>query len=343
MAIITHLIVDETGAFISKHQGRLFVKKGKEVLAKAPLMHLQQVIITGKAVSLSSDTVMACADLGIPLHFVDFRGKPYANLYAAGLTETVLTRREQLLAERDERGLQFAVAIATAKIHNQAALLRYMGKYRKETAPDVYEELRLIALEVLDHLEPLRRFTEKHHTVAEVRSELMGTEGRAAQKYWAGIKLAVAVGENWRGRKGRGAVDPFNSALNYGYGILYGQIERAIVLAGLDPYAGFVHVDRPGKPSLVLDLIEEFRQPVVDRTIAAMFNQKTAITLNDDHLLTDTSRKAIAAKVLERLEKTEKYENKRVPLRIIIQNQARHLATFVRRDREQYVGFSVKW
>ncbi len=343
MPIITHLIVDEKGAFISKHQGRLLVKKDKTVLAQAPLMHLQQVIITGRAVSLSSDTVMACAELGIPLHFVDFRGKPYANLYAAGLTETVLTRREQLLAERDERGLHLAIAFASAKIENQASLLRYMGKYRKETAPKVYEELRLISLEVLDHLEPLRRFPEKYRTIAEVRSELMGVEGRAAQKYWSGIKLAVATGDDWHGRKGRGAVDPFNSALNYGYGILYGQIERAIVLAGLDPFAGFTHVDRPGKPSLVLDLIEEFRQPVVDRAIAAMFNQKTAIDINDEHLLTDTSRKAIAAKVLGRLEKSEKYEGKRVPLRIIIQNQARHLATFVRRDRKDYTGFTVKW
>ncbi len=115
------------------------------------------------------------------------------------------------------------------------------------------------------------------------------------------------------------------------------------MLAGLDPYAGFTHVDRPGKPSLTLDLVEEFRQPVVDRTIAAIFNQKTAIIVDDDHLLTDASRKTIVAKVLERLEKTEKYEGKRVPLRIIIQNQARHLATFVRRDRPAYEGFTVKW
>ena len=87
--------------------------------------------------------------------------------------------------------------------------------------------------------------------------------------------------------------------------------------------AFLVELDRPGKPSLTLDMVEEFRQPVVDRTIAAMFNQKTTIAINDEHLLTDTSRKAIVAKVLERLEKPEKYEGKRVPLRIIIQNQAR--------------------
>lgn len=343
MAIITHLVVDEVGAFVSKHQGRLWVKKGKEVLQQAPLMHLQQVIITGKGVSLSSDVIQSCAELGIPLHFVDFRGTPYANLYASGLTETVQTRRAQLKAFDDDRGVTLSIAFATAKIKNQTALLRYMGKYRKETNPELFEELRLLALEVQDHLEPLQQLARRGNTIADIRAELMGAEGRAAQKYWAGIKLAVSGLQDWSGRKGRGATDAFNSALNYGYGILYGQIERAIVLAGLEPFAGFIHVDRPGKPSLTLDLIEEFRQPVVDRTIAAMFNQKVDIDVNDNHLLTDNSRKAIVARVLERLEKTEKYEGKRVPLRIIIQNQARHLATFVRRDRAEYTGFSVKW
>src|SRR5438477_161295 len=75
------------------------------------------------------------------------------------------------------------------------------------------------------------------------------------------------------GRETRGAVDPLNSALNYGYGVLYAQVEQALILAGLDPYAGFLHADRPGKPSLVLDLIEEVRQTVVDRTVIGLVNR----------------------------------------------------------------------
>jgi CRISPR-associated protein Cas1 len=61
---------------------------------------------------------------------------------------------------------------------------------------------------------------------------------------------------DWPGRQTQGATDPLNAALNYCYGVLYAQVERALVLAGLDPYGGFLHVDRPGKPSLTLDLIE---------------------------------------------------------------------------------------
>jgi CRISPR-associated protein Cas1 len=342
MPIITHLIVDEYGAFVSKYQGRLQVKKGKEVLQQAPLMHLEQVLISGKGVSLSAGAVAACAEEGVPIHFVAYNGKPYASLYASGLTQTVQTRRAQLTAYLEPQSVSLAVAFASAKINNQAALLRYRAKYHRERNPALYEELRLLSLEVLDHLAGLEALLEHPH-IDPVRTQLLGLEGRAAKKYWAGVKLAVAVGDDWPGRKHQGATDPVNAALNYGYGILYGQVERAIVLAGLDPYAGFVHVDRPGKPSLVLDLIEEFRQPVVDRAIFAILNQGTTLELNDRQLLNDEARKLIAARVLERLEKPEKYEGKKVPLRIIIQSQARHLATYLRGDRDRYEGFVVKW
>jgi CRISPR-associated protein Cas1 len=342
MSIITHLIVEETGAYVGKHQGRLQVRKGRQILQQAPLMHLEQVVVSGRAVSFSADAVAACAGQGIPIYFISFGGTPFASLYAAGLTGTVQTRRAQLLAYADRRGVALALAIATAKLKNQVALLRYLAKYRKEREPNLYQALRLLALEVEDHLdevEKLARFEQVDH----LRAELMGLEGRAAQKYWQGIKQVVEVGPDWPGRKGRGAKDPLNAALNYGYGILYGQVEWAIVLAGLDPYAGFIHADRPGKPSLVLDLIEEFRQPVVDRAVFALFNRGSALKLDDRGLLTDESRQLIVSKVFEKLETPEKYGSKKVPLRIIIQNQARQIATFVRGDRERYQGFEVKW
>jgi CRISPR-associated protein Cas1 len=341
MPIITHLIVDERGAYIGKHQGRLQVRMGRSVLREAPLMHLEGVIISGRAVSLSAEAVSACAGHGIPIHLVSFRGTPYASLYAAGLTGTVQTRRAQLLAYADRRGLTLAKAFARGKISNQAALMRYLAKYRKGKDTALYQELRWLAGEIEDHLDEVRRLTGD--AVDEVRAQLMGIEGRAAQRYWQGVKQAVAVGDDWPGRKGRGAKDPLNAALNYAYGILYGQIERAIVLAGLDPYGGFVHADRPGKPSLVLDLIEEFRQPAADRPLFAIFNRGTAVELDERGLLTGASRQTVADKVLERLEKTERYERKKVPLRIVIQSQARHLATFVRGDRGRYTPFLARW
>jgi len=341
MARVQTLIVDQYGAFIGKHSGRLRVTVKDEKVAEAPILHLEQVLITGNGVGLSSDAVRACCEEGIPIYFVSSLGRPYAALYSSGLTGTVQTRRAQMMAYNDGRGLILARTFASGKIENQAAFLRYVAKYRKETAPNLYRELRWTADELRDHLEELDRL--EGATVDEVRSQVLGIEGRAAQAYWTALQRVVPGEYGWPGRVGRGAKDAVNSALNYGYGILYGQVERAVVLAGLDPYAGFIHVDRPGKPSLVLDLIEEFRVAVVDRVVFGLVGKGVRFEQDEQGLLKETTRRMLAEKVLARLEKPEKYEGKRYPLRVILQRQARHLATFLRRDRAVYEPFMVKW
>lgn len=341
MAKIEHLIVDEFGSFIAKHKGRLRVTCQGEKRTDAPLLHLETVLVTGRGVSLSSDAVAACAEEGIPIHFLSSRGQAVGSLYSAGLTATVETRRAQLLARQDDRGLHVAKAVANGKIRNAASLLKYLSKNRKEKQPELFQEVRWLSDEVLDHLAELERIGGA--TVDDCRGQILSVEGRAAQKYWRGIGRLLLPDAGWPGRRTQGATDPFNSALNYGYGILYSTVERSLVLAGLDPYAGFLHTDRPGKPSLVFDLVEEFRQPVVDRTIMAVFNRGMAVDLDDRGRLTEATRRSLAEKVLARLEAAEPHAGKRYPLRLIIQMQARHLATYLRGEREQYESFITSW
>lgn len=345
MPRIQHLIVDEFGSFVAKHQGRLRVTCQGEKRLDAPIMHLETVLVTGRGVSLSSDVVAACAEEGIPIHFLDSRGQPVGTFYSAGLAATIETRRAQLAAREDGRGLTVALAIAEGKLRNQVNLLKYMSKNRREKEPALFEAVRLLADDVQDHLAELERLRlEPLYTMIDgCRGQLLSIEGRAAQKYWRGIGKLLLVEAGWPGRVTQGATDSFNSALNYGYGILYSQIERALVLAGLDPYAGFLHTDRPGKPSLVFDMVEEFRQTVVDRTVMAIFNRGTAIAMDERGKLTEAARRSVAEKVLARLEAVELYEDKRHPLRQIIQMQARHLATYLRRERTQYSAFVSAW
>ena len=143
------------------------------------------------------------------------------------------------------------------------------------------------------------------------------------------------------GRDHRGADDPLNALLNYGYGILYGHVWGAVAHAGLEPFAGFLHVDRPGKPSLVLDLVEEFRQPVVDRTVIAFVNLSQKMEMKEGLLDADT-RKAIAEKMLERLASPEPFHGQQFQIRSIIQMQARALVSFLR-GKGKYKPFSFRW
>lgn len=335
------LIVEGRGVFLGKHQGRLRVSLNGKTVREAPIMHLQQVVIVANGVAVSSDVFHICAEEGIPIHFIDGLDRPSASVYSAGLTGTVLTRRAQLTAYTDQRGIHVAKAFVHGKLENQRNLLRYMAKNRKETAPEIFTDLTERAQLVADHQDELARV--KGERIDEVREIILSIEGRAASIYWKAVRLLIPEEMAWPGRETRGATDSFNMMLNYGYGVLYSQVERSLVLAGLDPYGGFLHADRPGRVSLVMDLIEEFRQPVVDRTMIGLVTRGMELARDEDGRIESATRKRIAEKILERMESSEPYEGKRQPIRCILQSQARHLATYVRGEREAYEPFLAGW
>ena len=335
------LIVEGKGVFLGKHQGRLRVSQNGKMMHEAPILHLEQVVIVDTGVSISSDVIHVCAEEGIPIHFLDGRDRAVAGLYAMGLNGTVLTRRAQVRAYDTPRGTELARAFVLGKIENQRNLLRYIGKYRKEAQPDLFAELTLVIAELGDAIAEAECLPTG--PIDAIRERMLSVEGRAASRYWGAVQLIIPADLHWPGRATQGATDRFNMALNYGYGVLYAQVERCLVLAGLDPYGGFLHADRPGKVSLVMDLIEEFRQPVVDRTLIGLVNRGFAIDLDDEGHLDGPMRKRLAEKVLERMTSAESYENKRTPLRHIMQCQARHVATFVRGERTAYVPFTAGW
>ena len=135
--------------------------------------------------------------------------------------------------------------------------------------------------------------------------------------------------------------DAVNAALNYGYGILTSHVWGAVMNAGLEPFAGLMHVDRSGKPSFVLDMVEEFRQPIVDRPIFAWLFKNGSLKLANGMLDTG-SKEAVASRVLARLNATELHQGKEHQVRSIIQMQAR-LAAAAFRERRPYRPFNFQW
>jgi len=264
------LVLSEFGLFVGKHSERLVVKKNGQTLSEHPLTFLEQVLIASSGVTLSTDLIAECVQRGISITFLDFGGRPYARVVSPALTATVKTRREQLMAYQDVRGVEAAKRFASGKLRNQVNLLRYFGKYRKQRQPEVFQQLEAV-------IGPMQALAQEVEAVDApcidaARATLLNLEGRAGALYWQGVQRLLPDGV-FAGRAHRGATDAVNSLLNYGYGILYSQVWAALTLAGLEPFGGFLHVDRPGKPSLVLDFIEEFRQPVVDRTVIALLNK----------------------------------------------------------------------
>ena len=321
------LVIDSYGSSIGKHSERMVVRNKGEVTQELPFDEIEQLTVGAHGVMLSTDVIQACSERGIQIHFLTYTGQPYAQISAPNLTGTVITRREQILAYRDERGLLLAKALIAAKIKNQAHLLRYFAKYRKTTDPDLFVDLDETSRAIEEMAGLLTKVSGEN--VDASRFDLLGIEGRAAKHYWGAFGRLAGDRIPFKGREHRGATDPINSALNYGYGILYTQVAGAILLAGLEPFAGFIHVDRPGKASLVLDMVEGFRQPIVDRTIMAMLGWGVEIEMEEDRL-SEATRKDLAKRVLERLEETERYRSRKLRLRSIIQCQMREVAAFLR-------------
>jgi CRISPR-associated protein Cas1 len=339
----SYLLVETYGTFLGRTGERLTLTVKGETVAERSLLGLEHVLVVASGVSLSADAIRACAERGIPISFVSRSGAPYAKLIAPELTGTIQTRRQQLLAFTDTRGVQLVQAFAAGKLTNQASLLKYLVKSRRTTDLALYEMAREAAARV-EYC--ARRITSLTGTTAsEIRPAVMNLEAQGARHYWEAVRHLVRLppGVVWRSRETRGATDLVNQCLNYGYGILYAQMERAVLLAGLDPYAGFLHEDRPGKPSLVLDLVEEFRPYVVDRCIYALLNLRTPLAQGSDGRLDETTRKLIAERIQERLETEEPYANGRRRLQTIIQSQARRVASFVRGEIARYEPWAGRW
>lgn len=338
MPVVEHLYADQFGSFIGKCAERLKVTHNGATLQQAPLLHLKSVTVANSGIGISTDAIAACCERGIPIVLLDASGAVYASIYAAGLVGTVQTRRAQLVAFYDERRARLALAFSSAKVLNQAATLVYWARNRREAYPDAAHWLTQAAAD-------LRALADDMAALPwddGLYDRLMGFEGQAAHLYWQGARLLVPAEYAFAGRVGRGAADPLNSLLNYGYGILYAEVERAIILSGLDPYGGFLHADRPGKPSLVLDLIEEFRQIAVDRPVFGLAARGYTVAQDENGLLTPATRRDFAGKVLKQLEGHVRCAGDRLPLRHVIQRQARQLAAYLRGERTAYTPFALE-
>lgn len=335
----SQIVLSGFGIFLSKKSERLIVKKSNKVIYEFPFFRLNEVIVASRGISLSSDLIEEICERGIRVNFLTNKGKPYAMLTSPMLSATVLSRREQILALNDKRGLEFSKAVVEGKIRNQEKLLRYFGKYIKTVDEARFNRIEKIANVLKKMSAQVKEIGGQ--SIDFERGGMMAIEGTSGRLYWDGVKEIIGNKIEFFGRKTRGAIDAVNSLLNYGYGILYSHVWGAVINAGLEPFAGFLHVDRPGKPSLVLDLIEEFRQPIVDKVVIAHINLGESIDMKNGLLETET-RKLIGSKIIERLESKEMFEGKRYKIRSIIQMQARNLSAFLSGKRE-YKTFRFKW
>jgi len=315
--------------FVSK-PCRVRVERGRVVLRTSdgeavelsPAVY-DSVVIATRAASITSAALQALAAHGVDVTFLGAHGHPVARVYPPTINKTAATRVAQYRAIVDGRGLRAAKSIVEAKVRNQAGVLRYAAKSRR----DDYFAIEAERVEAL--ADEIRRARPDATEIREL-------EAQAARVYWGAVSKLLPESYGFTGRDPQG-LDVFNMALNYGYGILYARCERALLLVGLDPYAGFMHAMKSGQRTLVYDFIEQFR-PVVDKALIFARLELTA----SNGVLDRDSRRRVASAVLDALGREFPYRAGKATLDDIIVRKASELASYLRGELEEYVGFRAR-
>jgi group II intron reverse transcriptase/maturase/CRISPR-associated endonuclease Cas1 len=332
------LLITTPGVFLGKAMGKVVVKQRGNKLMEAPWAQVDNITIMSRGVTLSSDALYQCARNGVVIHLLDQRGRPYLQLMQSrGLSAEL--GLAQLKAYENDKGAYLARAFVSGKIRNQINLIKYFAKYERQRENTAPADLYLQRMQKV--LEELRR--RKGKDLEKLRGQLMAAEGRAAAAYWDYVKELLAEKVDFQGRQRQGARDPINSCLNYGYAILYARVWEAVTRAQLHPGLSYLHVpDQGSKPSLIFDLIEEFRVQAVDRPVLALI-RKTGLPRMKDGFLEEESRKLLAQRVLRRLSSLERFRGQHMRLQDIILKQARDLARYLLDQQNSYKPYKGKW
>ena len=281
-----------------------------------------------------------CSDSGISLTFLSPNGRFVSRVQGAAHGNVLLRKAQYALSDDEEWSLHVAKLMIAAKMQNYRNILRrYIRDYGE--CPEVED-----AVKTLD--------TNKRHALhAEGKTELMGFEGMASNAYFDVLpKLILNQKESFpfHGRNRRPPKDAVNAMLSLAYTLIANDCTAALETVGLDPYVGFLHSIRPGRASLALDMMEEFRAYLGDRFVLSLIN-KRQITPKDfmyqgDNgvVLTDNGRKTFLTAWQNRKRETiiHPYLNEKVEIGLLPYVNAMMLARYIRKDIDDYPVFLIK-
>ncbi len=330
------LYLTQQDSVLRKEDERLKVTlKGKKLL-DLPMLKVSQVVVVGR-VTVTPHTVAALMDRSVCLTYLTEHGR-YIGRIEPALSKNSLLRRAQYVAAFDrDRTLTLARGFVAGKLANlRVTLLR---------AARNTEGLNLDRT-----VETIRR-AERHLAGAEDLDALRGHEGEGSAAYFSVFnQLIKAEGVSFPKRVRRPPTDPVNALLSFGYALLASDIHAAIQVLGFDPYCGYLHADRYGRPSLALDLMEEFRPIVVDAVVLTCLNKRVLqttdfeVSLGKVHRLKPEARKKFLAQyeVRKQTEIQHPVFTYRATYQRCFELQARILAKCVQGEIERYEPFVVR-
>ena len=331
------LYLTEQGATVHKDGDLFTITKEGNVLQKVPAIKVEQVVVFG-SVNLTTPVIHYLLHQGIDCVFCSSYGKFHGRLISTESKFGLLRQRQTELILQPDKRLAIAQAFVSGKLRNQRTLLmRYRRELEIPELDNAVEELWLAEQKLM-----------KCGDLAELR----GIEGVASAAYYRAFKNILKRDLGFTSRVRRPPTDPVNSMLSLGYTLLVYAIQAGVNTVGLDPFQGFLHAPEPSRPSLVLDLMEEFRPIIVDSLVLWLVN--SSVMLEEDFkrpeseermvVLTEEGMKKFLHHYEQRVQ-TAVYHPRahgQVTYRRCFELQARELAEAVLKQEPNYRPFLVR-
>lgn len=333
------LYIATQGAYLSKEGNTIVVSIEREKKLQLPIHSIGAVVCFGN-VSVSPFLMELCVENGVAISFHTEYGKYLASVNGRTKGNVLLRREQYRYADRQDESAKIAKNILLGKVYNcrvvlQRVLRDHGEKIDKEKIENVSNSLNwsLRQIESCNELDDLR-----------------GLEGDAAHQYFNVFdEMIISQKLNFRfiSRNRRPPMDKVNCLLSFIYTLLMQDVKSALESVGLDSYVGFLHRDRPGRPSLALDLMEEFRPVIADRLVLSLINmeqvnKKGFKKLSSGGILMkeETKKKLlIAYQKRKQSEIIHPFLNEKIKIGLIFHIQALLLARYIRKDIDGYPVF----
>jgi CRISPR-associated protein Cas1 len=328
------MYVTKPGARIEKEYRRILVTKDDEVLMRVPLERISHVVLVGR-VGVTTPALHALLRAGVGLSLINRSGRLRGRLVPPTGKNIPRRHAQYARAQDDLLCLEIGRAIVGGKLRNQRTMARRICRDRADVDESAIEQMTAAIKAIEDATD-----------LAEVR----GQEGRGARAYFQVLRQAVPAEWGFQRRDRRPPPDPTNALLSLGYSLLAQNMITAAEVVGLDPYDGFFHADKHGRPALALDLQEEFRSIIVDSVVLTLIGKqmltpddfrpgpKGGMWLNRGALGTyfEQYSRRINTRVLH------PGLDRRLTYQQCFEVQARLLAKVIEGEREEYVPFLTR-
>lgn len=338
--LLNTLYLTQEDFYLTRERDNIVIKQDGKVVSRFPYRIIDGIVCFSY-LGASPSLIELCSENHINLSFHTPQGR-FCGRFVGSTNGNVLLRREHYRIADSDISLEYAKRFMLAKISNaRKYLIRFRRDHRDRIDSRLFEDINTELTWAIENIQ-----------LAPDKDVLLGIEGQAANQYFRAFNdLVLTDKETFRfnGRTRRPPQDCVNALLSFGYSLLTYECQSALEAVGLDSYVGFYHKDRPGRASLALDLVEEFRSFIVDRFVFSLINKGQLtkkhfeIKETGSVLLTEKGRAIFieAWQKRKHLEAVHPFTKEKVKMMLLPYVQAQLLAKTIRGELDSYPPFLI--